>query len=390
MQFPNYTPPQLGPNPYQIAGQAAMQLGQQVGEFGENRDKMRMAYADMVEKRRQKILDDERAAEALRLQQEQAGREREKYEREADALKRAGEVRGRVSQAIQSGQPFTRQQEADLYLSSGLDLPQRWATPEPTKPDRFSAGGGYYEIGEDGNPRQLVAPAPDDGPAPQIIQTNEGVFRIDKATGQAVPVTGPSGTALGGKKSFAPQEIAQAKGSFLSSQASLDRLAQEARAIMEAKGLSRLTGLSGKIPVIPGTSAADARARLETLKSQAGFAVLQNMRDMSKTGGALGNVSNFEVQALQNNLSALDTDQSDDAFIQSLQRIVDYAENAKARLSGAYKDQYGEVPPEVATQNPNPGADAANLPRPAFKAEYDALPSGSMYIGSDGVRRRKR
>ena len=123
--------------------------------------------------------------------------------------------------------------------------------------------------------------------------------------------------------------------------ANMDRLAQEANRLLTHPGLSKTTGLrswlplAGGIATVPGTDAANFKASLETLKSQAGFSVLQAMRDASKTGGALGQVSDFENRMLQANLAALDTAQSEDEFKAALKKIIDYTEAAKGRLRNA-------------------------------------------------------
>ena len=129
------------------------------------------------------------------------------------------------------------------------------------------------------------------------------------------------------------------------SQSSFDRLATAANELLTHPGLKGITGVRGAIYNIPGTDAADADAKLATLKSQVGFGVLQDMRNNSKTGGALGAVSDAEGKRLEANLAALDKAQSIDQFKQSLQKIIDYSDQAKTRMANAYNMR--------ATQRPN-------------------------------------
>ena len=56
---------------------------------------------------------------------------------------------------------------------------------------------------------------------------------------------------------------------------------------------------------IAGTPAADMRATLTTIKANIGFDRLQQMRAASVSGGALGNVSNREIELLYNSLQPL-------------------------------------------------------------------------------------
>jgi len=127
---------------------------------------------------------------------------------------------------------------------------------------------------------------------------------------------------------------------------SMDRLAQEANAIKEHPGLGGITGVRGIVPNIPGTAPANAQARLDTLKSQVAFGVLQNMRNNSKTGGALGQVSNVEEKMLQDNLAGLGRAQSKEEYQKALQRIIDYTEGAKDRLRKAYNMKHGGSSPQ--------------------------------------------
>lgn len=65
----------------------------------------------------------------------------------------------------------------------------------------------------------------------------------------------------------------------------------------------------------------DFKAQLETLKSNIAFGELTAMREASKTGGALGQVSDKENKLLENALGALDMTQSPDNFISQLDKI---------------------------------------------------------------------
>ncbi len=183
----------------------------------------------------------------------------------------------------------------------------------------------------------------------------------DKRTGQVVgyapkDVAGEASAKKGGALTAErAAELPKARAGLASSFDSLDRLASEAQALRDAPGLGGITGLRGLLPNIPGGDAANAQAKLQTLKSQVGFSVLQAMREASKTGGALGNVSDAEGARLENNLAALDRAQSLDEFQKALNQIIKYAGDAKSRLSKAFKETY---PGEVETTASSPGATA--------------------------------
>ena len=100
------------------------------------------------------------------------------------------------------------------------------------------------------------------------------------------------------------------------------------------------SGLSGEVyPVfydvtkfLPTTEARQLKGRVETLQSALAFDRLQQMRDESKTGGALGNVSNVELGLLGANLAALDPASGD--FAQQLQKVETHYTNFKNALLG--------------------------------------------------------
>lgn len=168
----------------------------------------------------------------------------------------------------------------------------------------------------------------------------------------------------------------------------LNRLANSANSLMNHPGLAGIVGLKGKFPNMPGGDAADAAAQLETLKSQVGFGVLQAMRDASKTGGALGAVSDAEGKRLEANLAALSQAQSLDQFKSSLRAIMDYSEAAKDRLRGSFNLKHGAGAGGADPAAPAPQG-ASRPPRISSPAELANLPAGALFTAPDGSIRRK-
>ena len=206
----------------------------------------------------------------------------------------------------------------------------------------------------------------------------------------------------GGPADFKQQGVYNADTATMqSSFADLDRLATSANELLKHPGLQGITGVRGAFPNIPGTQASDADAKLATLKSQVGFGVLQAMRNASKTGGALGNVSDAEGKRLEANLAALDKAQSVEQFQQSLQKIVDFSNGAKDRLSTAYNMKYQpDVPgggktrvpaapgvgmPPSNSQDQSASVGAQSLPDPQFRVvgrSYDTPRGKLMWLGN--------
>ena len=178
--------------------------------------------------------------------------------------------------------------------------------------DRFKASGGKDRTGIVGTGLKL----------PGTEKTPVQLFKEEQDARKQVEKQNTDQTSLAG-----------ATNSF-------DRLANSANELLNHPGLAGISGLRGAIPNIPGSQAADAQALLNTLKSQVGFGVLQDMRNMSKTGGALGNVSDNEGKRLEANLSPLEKPQSIEQITSSLKKIINYTNEAKTRLNNAYSLKY--------------------------------------------------
>ena len=109
----------------------------------------------------------------------------------------------------------------------------------------------------------------------------------------------------------------------------------EAKAIVEDDGLLSATGAFYTLASMPFPS--DARklqAKITTLQSTLAFDRLQKMRDESKTGGALGQVSNIELQLLQSALTALDPVVGEEEFTKQLEKVQKHYTNFKKALLG--------------------------------------------------------
>jgi len=92
-------------------------------------------------------------------------------------------------------------------------------------------------------------------------------------------------------------------------------------------------GAGSMLSSIPATDARNFKAELQTLKSNIAFNELAQMRAASKTGGALGAVSDKESALLESALGALDQGQSPDQLRAQLDQIVNSLSNYEAAKS---------------------------------------------------------
>jgi hypothetical protein len=97
-------------------------------------------------------------------------------------------------------------------------------------------------------------------------------------------------------------------------------------------------GLGSWTASLPATDARDLAAKLETIKANLGFDRLQQMREASPTGGALGAVAVQELTALQSTVASLDQGQSPAQLKQSLDKIERHYSNW-LRAVGAPRSQ---------------------------------------------------
>lgn len=81
---------------------------------------------------------------------------------------------------------------------------------------------------------------------------------------------------------------------------------------------------------------------LETVVRPITFNVLQAMREASKTGGALGAVSEREIDLLQNNIASLDQTQSPEQFKKNLDTIIEQARRSMGQMTDGFSQTYGQ------------------------------------------------
>jgi hypothetical protein len=86
---------------------------------------------------------------------------------------------------------------------------------------------------------------------------------------------------------------------------------------------------------LPGTAAKDLASNLETIKANLGFDRLQQMRDASPTGGALGQVAIQELVALQSTVASLDNQQSPSQLKKNLNKVKGHYEKWRATVKKA-------------------------------------------------------
>jgi hypothetical protein len=212
---------------------------------------------------------------------------------------------------------------------------------------QLQPGGGVKEVqlpeGSQWSPTQRYL---DTGTAYQQVPTR------GPATGGATIPKDVQGTAEQKARGTALADAPFAQARVDQASTGLDMLAEKADEIMRDPAVDRITGPMSMIPNMPGGAAANLQGKLDTLKSKMAFGVLQSMRDASKTGGAVGQVSDFEERMLQQYIANIRTDQGADSFRAQMQEVIDYAQRVKGELAEAYQREYGGggQPPNLQSQ----------------------------------------
>jgi len=119
--------------------------------------------------------------------------------------------------------------------------------------------------------------------------------------------------------------------------------------VAEAKKLTgwKTTGGGGMARILPMTDARELAGKIETIKANLGFDRLQEMRQNSPTGGALGAVAVQELSALQSTVASLDQLQGPGAVMRAFDKIEKHY-NRWIEVSGG-KPRDSAAGPEVGT-----------------------------------------
>lgn len=91
-----------------------------------------------------------------------------------------------------------------------------------------------------------------------------------------------------------------------------------------------------------GTKIADVHKAINSLKDQISLAIIQNMKEASKTGSTnLGRVMQIEYSGWQNALGSLDPHQRPETLKANLQNMLKLITNSEQNIVQAFHDDYG-------------------------------------------------
>jgi len=177
------------------------------------------------------------------------------------------------------------------------------------------------------------------------------------STGDLEPI--PGGPASPG---LSPKDIQkreavfpQATSSVKSFETKSEQFIKELEKLRDDPGLNQITGsIYGRTPSV-SREGSRAQALYDKIFAKGGFQALQDMREASKTGGALGNVSNEEGRRLEKSVvGGLDRTQSIDDVKQGINDFIDEIRVSQARVREAYDSTYAYRAGAAATPQLSP------------------------------------
>lgn len=213
----------------------------------------------------------------------------------------------------------------------------------------------YFLPGSQGTLRELDLPEGWEAQSRyEKIDVETGTLVIDTVTGEErfVPkkireaaFEKEVGGAEGKRAGTRPERMAKAKGA-------LSGLKRQQRVVVENidDAIEQITSNPGVmvgfvgdlVSNVKGTPQFDLAQTLLTIKANLGFDRLQEMRNNSPTGGALGQVSEKENELLQAINGALAQGQSDDQLLSNLMRIKELQAELMVERETAFNTDFGD------------------------------------------------
>lgn len=319
--------------------QAAMQMkaGQQETAFGaEKMQMLRTEAAQRAADHAASLTEAQRKETAAKIEQGVAAGMAAKSPQEWDALMQQFGAPDLVGQfANRQAIAYSYMGVADAMKAAMPEAPQ-WRAATPEEAAGYGASGGQ-------------------------LNTTSGEFK---------PINPPAGTVIesdghGGMKitqGVNAKAVAQAEKAAMQAEQAKVAADVVTGKITEAKGLVTnadgwlpTTGFAGqKMMNTGGTAANDLRATLNTIKANVAFDKLQQMRASSPTGGALGAVSDREMELLSSALASLDQTQSAEQLLTNLNNLESIYKTITDKLNAPTANSAGGTPAPQGSQSAAP------------------------------------
>lgn len=226
--------------------------------------------------------------------------------------------------------------------------PEVWSDP-------YELGGAQVQRNQrTGQVRSVIGPPPISaqpqqwGPMSPDTQAqypnlNPGDVQQNRVTGEIRPIPGAQ------QRQRATERQQRAVQSAMSSLEATDRVigaVLDARQRVERNPTWTTGWLGARLRGVEGSDAFGLDRAIDTIKANLGFEALQQMRQESPTGGALGQVAVIELQMLQAVIDSLDSAQNHRDLLAALDNVDAYLRSRGGRLQRfleAYQQDFGGV-----------------------------------------------
>jgi hypothetical protein len=152
-------------------------------------------------------------------------------------------------------------------------------------------------------------------PGMQLVKLADGTFRMDPIPGSPEDIKRKKELAAETEAAKQKEESALDKSVLV-----LDEIQRSIELASDPDSFT--TGFFGQMfQKLGGTRANDLRGLLDTIKANIGFDQLNAMRAASPTGGALGNVTEREIEFLQAVRGSVDQSMSKEQLVENLKRL---------------------------------------------------------------------
>lgn len=225
----------------------------------------------------------------------------------------------------------------------------------------------------------------------QTMGTIPAGYRLNKDTKEleAIP-GGPTTVPLAPKDKQKREAVyPKATSALKAFDDTSNSLIKDLAELRDHPGLSSITGIvAGRLPGAT-KEGREAQALYDKIVARGGF---QALTDLKAAGGTLGAVSNQEGTQLKDSWAAINRTQDASSVKKALDQALTTVQTSKDRIRDEYDltYEYRNTVPRSSTAS----SAAPATPNPATvniksNAEYDALPSGTIFVDPNGQQRRK-
>lgn len=202
---------------------------------------------------------------------------------------------------------------------------------------------GDVDVIYEGPPKAPAAPAPMSDYQRRMLELREQELELrGRQPAKAAPVVKQSEGAKVNERERAKADAKypQASSAYRTAVKDIDTLKADLLTLKQDPGLAGITGLiSGRTPGILGESRR-AEALFDKIMAKGQFRALQELRNASPTGGALGQITDKENAALRASFGALDRKQDTKDFIANIDKVLADLDFSRNNIEQAYNDTY--------------------------------------------------